>query len=459
MSRIRLLRTASFRLAATYLALFALSALGLGAFVYLSVRHEILANFDERIIEETGALQSAFAREGRERLAEIIAARGSSGGAFDYGLESADGKLLAGELGEPVHGAAGPHVGWTEMKEADDDEAPEEAPEIVRALVSRLSDGSILIVGDERRRSDQALRGILWAFGWAVGAMIALGIVGGLWLSAQFLRRIDAMRMTAQGIMAGDWSRRIPLAPIDDDLSALARTFNQLFNRIEKLLLANKHVSADIAHDLRKPLASMLRRLEAAQREDALPQAVRNAIDAAISEIEGVLQTFDALLRIGQVEAGARRAAFKPIDLAEVAREVVEAFQPAADEEGKALISHLDAPLPLLGDKELLTQMVANLLDNALRHTPRGVRIDVAGARTSRGVLLFVADNGPGVAPQELKAIFQQFYRADAARASSGSELGLSLAAAIAELHGLECSASDNGPGLKITLASANQGE
>ncbi len=459
MSRIRLLRTASFRLAATYLALFALSALGLGAFVYLSVRHEILANFDERIIEETGALQSAFAREGRERLAEIIAARGSSGGVFDYGLESADGKLLAGELGEPVHGAAGPHVGWTEMKEADDDEAPEEAPEIVRALVSRLSDGSILIVGDERRRSDQALRGILSAFGWAVGAMIALGIAGGLWLSAQFLRRIDAMRLTAQGIMAGDWSRRIPLAPIDDDLSALASTFNQLFNRIEKLLLANKHVSADIAHDLRKPLAGMLRRLEAAQREDALPQAVRNAIETAISEIEGVLQTFDALLRIGQVEAGARRAAFKPIDLAEVAREVVEAFQPAADEEGKALISHLDAPLPLLGDKELLTQMVANLLDNALRHTPLGVRIDVAGARTSRGVLLSVADNGPGVAPRELRAIFQRFYRADAARASSGSGLGLSLVAAIAELHGLECSASDNGPGLKVTLASTNQEE
>ena len=409
MSRIRLLRTASFRLAATYLALFTLSALGLGVFVYLSVRREILADFDERIIEETDALHTTFAREGRERLAAIIAARGSSSGAFTYGLESPDGKHLVGELGARVLGAAGARGGWTEVKEAERDEATEDTPEIVRALVSRLSDGSILAVGDERRRSDEALRGILSAFAWAVGATIAMGTAGGLWLSAQFLRRIDAMRLTAQGIMAGDWSRRIPLAPIDDDLSALARTFNRLFNRIEKLLLANKHVSAEIAHDLRKPLATMLRRLEAARRKDASSEAVRSAIETAISEIEGVLETFNALLRIGQVEAGARRAAFKPLDLAEISRDVVEAFQPAAEEEGKALLSHLGAPLRMLGDKELLTQMMANLLDNALRHTPQGVRIEVAGARTPRGVLLSVADNGPGVAPRELKAIFHRF--------------------------------------------------
>ncbi len=457
MSRIRLLRTASFRLATIYLALFTLSALGLGVFVSLSVRHEILADFDERIVEETDSLQSAFAKEGRERLAAIIAARGLSGGAFAYGLKSPDGRLLAGELSGPVLRAAGARVGWTELKEAENDEAAEGKPEIVRALVARLADGSILIVGDERRRSDQALRGILSAFGWAVGATIALGIAGGLWLSAQFLRRIDAMRLTAQGIMAGDWSRRIPLTPIEDDLSALARTFNRLFNRIEKLLLANKHLGADIAHDLRKPLASVLRRLEAAEREDAPAGAVRSAIEATISEIEGVLETFNALLRIGQVEAGARRAAFRPLDLAEISREVVEAFQPAADEEGKALISRLDAPLPMSGDKELLTQMMANLLDNALRHTPKGVRIEVAGAPTSHGVSLSVADNGPGVAPKELKAIFHRFYRADAARATPGSGLGLSLVAAIAELHGFECAASDNHPGLRMTLASADQ--
>ncbi len=456
---IRLIRTTSFRLAAIYLLLFMLSALVLGILVYASVRHEILVEFDDRIQEETNALQSVFAQQGRERLAAIVNARGSGGGAPVYGLENPEGQKLAGDLPLPAHGAAGLRLGWIAMPEADSNEAPEAKPEIVRALASRLADGSILIVGVEQRRTDDALRGVMASFGWAVGATIALGIAGGLWLSAQFLRRIDAMRLTAQGIMAGHWNRRIPLSPIDDDLSALARAFNRLFDRIEKLLLANKHVSADIAHDLRKPLASILRRLEAARRQEASSETVRRAIDAAIAEIEGVLETFSALLRIGQIEAGARRAAFQPLDLASIAREVVEAFQPAAEEKGKALIARLGEPLPMAGDKELLTQMTANLLDNALRHTPSGVRIEVVGERTLRGVSLSVADNGLGVAPQELSAIFQRFYRAPAARGSPGSGLGLSLVAAIAELHGLDCSASDNRPGLRVTLTTAQGDE
>jgi signal transduction histidine kinase len=456
--RLRLVRTTSFRLVAIYLLLFTLSALALGAFVYLSVRREILADFDERIAEETDSLQRIFAREGRDRLTEILEARGaSSGGALIYGLQGRDGRRLAGNLSAPA--ADGPRASWSELKETEDNEASEEKPEVLRALVTPLADGSILIVGDEQRRADTALRGILSVFAWAVGATIALGVAGGLWLSAQFLRRIDAMRLAAHGIMAGDWARRIPLPPVNDDLSALARTFNRLFDRIEKLLLANKHVSADIAHDLRKPLAHILRRLEEARPSDAPSDAVLSALDGSIAEIEGVLETFDALLRIGQIEAGARRAAFKPIDLAEIARDVVEAFQPAADEGGRTLVSRLDKPLPMHGDRELLTQMIANLLDNALRHTPQGVRIAVAGDQLARGVRLTVEDNGPGVDPLDLPAIFQRFYRADAARNSPGSGLGLSLVAAIAELHGLDCSASDNHPGLKVMLTTTDQDE
>src|SRR5208337_622965 len=259
------------------------------------------------------------------------------------------------------------------------------------------------------RRSDEILRGVLSAFGWAVAATLALGTVGGLWLSAQFLRRIDSMRLTARRLMAGDWSGRIPLRGADDDLTALGRTFNRLFDRIEKLLIANKQVSADIAHDLRKPLASMLRRLEAARDGDASPESVGATIEAAIAGIEGVLETFNALLRIGEVEAGARRAAFRPLDLAEVAREVVEAFQPAAEVEGKAIIARLEASLPMPGDKELLVQMIANLVDNAVCHTPSGTSIEVSGEQTSQGVSLSIADDGPGVAPQDLKNIFQRF--------------------------------------------------
>ena len=244
------------------------------------------------------------------------------------------------------------------------------------------------------------------------------------------------------------------LSRTDDDLTALARTFNRLFDRIEKLMHANKQVSADIAHDLRKPLAGVLRRLEAA-RDDLSSGTARGAIDAAIGDVEGVLDTFRALLRIGQVEAGARRAAFRPLDLAELAREVAEAFAPAAEEESKALVQRLEAPLPIAGDKELLVQMIANLIDNALRHTPPGTRIAVEGERTPAGIALSVSDNGPGVATGEMAAIFQRFYRAGGAQRSSGTGLGLALVAAIADLHGLDCRASDNRPGLRVTLTTA----
>jgi signal transduction histidine kinase len=436
-----------------YLLLFTASALALGAFVYVSVRREILADFDDRIVEESGSLKQIFADQGRARLAAVLDARGS-GGALVYGLEDRDGKLIAGDVAAP-RSATQARSGWTQLSESDSNEAPDGKPESLRALMTPLADGSTLIVGDERRRADEALQSVLSAFAWAVGATIGLGTLGGLWLSAQFLGRLDAMRLAAEGIMAGDWGRRIPMARTDDDLSALARTFNRLFDRIQKLLLANKHVSADIAHDLRKPLARMLRRLEAARGHGAASAAVASAIEDAIAEIEGVLETFDALLRIGQIEAGARRAAFKPLDLAQIAVEVVDAFQPAADEEGRTLANLLGTPMPMLGDKDLLTQMIANLLDNAFTHTPRGARIEIAGERTPGGIRLTVADKGPGAPAGDLEAIFQPFYRADAARTSPGSGLGLSLVAAIAELHGLECSATDNCPGLKVTLATA----
>src|SRR5579863_2117889 len=399
--QIRQLRSTSFRLAAIYLTLFTLSVLLLGLFVYASVRKEIARDFDARIVEESESLQSDFARHGREWLQDAIAARGVGGGGLTYGLKDPAGKPLAGDLTDRAYSDRDVRAGWIEMREDESGERAEGPPEVVRALVTRLADGSILVVGDEQRRSTGVMRAIFWAFAWALAATLGLGALGGLYLSTLFLSRIDAMSQTARGIMAGDWRRRIPESKTNDELSAVARTFNRMFDRIENLLEANKYVSANITHDLRKPLARTLRRLEAARGADPASETASAAIEIAIADIQGVLETFNALLRIVQIEAGARRAAFKPLDLAEIAREVADAFRPAAEEEGKTLVARLDAPLPMSGDRELLTQMIANLVDNALRHTPKGIVIEIASERGADGAHFIVADNGPGVAAEE----------------------------------------------------------
>ena len=450
MPRHRLVRTGSFRLAVAYVGLFTLSALILGAVIFVAVRREAMRDIDERIREETYSLTQEFAEHGRDRLAAIVSARNAGSGAFAYGLTDPSGARIAGDL-DPGEATGAPLAfGWGSFSEPDRDEPGKGARDTVRALATRLRDGSTLIVGDEWDSVDRAGREVLAAFAWALAVTLTLGVAGGLLLGAHALRRIDAISAAARAIVAGDWRHRLPLGGANDELADLARTFNGLFDRIEQLLLANKHAGEAIAHDLRKPLAGALRRLESLAR--ARDDDRDTIVAAATADILGVLDTFNALLRISQIEAGARRAAFQPVSLASVARDVVEAFAPAAEDEHKAIACAFDGDFDIVGDRELLTQMLANCVDNALRHTPEGTHIFVEGRmRDGRGVVS-VTDDGPGVPAAEHKRIFERFHRLDATRATPGAGLGLSLVAAVAELHGMSVCALDNAPGLRIEL-------
>jgi signal transduction histidine kinase len=448
----RLLGTASFRLAATYLVMFSASVVLLGVVVYFSVGYEIVRQLDDRLIEETSKLTSYFQKNGLTRLAEHISARKAAGSFLDYRLEDGGGRAVAGGLPAANTADGKYRPGWTTTFIRT--QYPDDEPDLNREheLVTILGDGSTLVVGDELDGVEEAQRAVLFAFGWALAATIVVGAGGGLLLSAAFLRRIDAMTSTARDIIAGDLSRRIPLAKGDADLARLAGAFNRMLDRISALLDANKHVSSAIAHDLRKPLARVLRRLEAARYEPANLAEYEKAVDAALNDINGVLDTFGALLRIGQIESGARRAGFRDVDLAAIALEVAETFQPAAADEGKTLTFELGAKLPMVGDRELLTQLTANLIDNSIRHTPPGSRIEVRSATNGDGGRLIVADNGPGVQTSERNRIFERFYRIDSARATPGDGLGLSLVAAIAGLHDAKVFALDNEPGLKVVV-------
>ena len=392
----------------------------LGAVVYYAVGREIVQQIDQRISQETARFLSEFKGNGLGRLAEHLHTRQVAGAVLDYRLEDSQGQFLAGQLPSLREEDGDYHEGWTTRLIKIESGVDEPEFNLERALVTRLGDGSILVVGDELAGVDEVRRAVLVAFGWALAATIVVGAGGGLLLSAAFLRRIDAMIATAQNIVADDLSRRIPLTKGDADLKRLAAAFNKMLDRISALLEANKNVSSAIAHDLRKPLARVLRGLETVRSGPADLSKYEEAVDAALSDINGVLETFSALLRIGQIESGARLAKFESVDLAVIAKEVAEAFQPAAADEGKMLTFELDARLPMAGDCELLKQLTANLIDNSIRHTPAGSRIEVKSLKDDHGGRLIVLDDGPGVPAYERDRIFDRFYRVDSARDAGG---------------------------------------
>jgi signal transduction histidine kinase len=278
---------------------------------------------------------------------------------------------------------------------------------------------------------------------------LALALLGGLVMSFASLRRIEAMHRAAAAIMQGDLSQRLPVAGSGDDFDKLAGMVNAMLGEIERLIGDIKAAGDNIAHDLRTPLTRLRTRLEGALRRGGRVEDHRAAMEDAIVETDQLLATFRALLRIGEVEAGARRAGFTEVDLVKLVTSAADLFEPLAAERGLAFTAAIDAAPMVRGDPDLLFEAVANLLDNAVKFTPSGGNI--ALSLSAEGEIA-VADNGPGL-PSELKdALFQRFTRGDKARHLPGNGLGLSLVAAVARLHGFPLSLVNTEPGCRAAL-------
>jgi signal transduction histidine kinase len=248
----------------------------------------------------------------------------------------------------------------------------------------------------------------------------------------------------------------VPVKGSDDDLDRLAITFNRMLDRIAALMESVKQVSSDVAHDMRTPLTRLRNRLEAGL---AAPQERDVAMEGALADLDAILETFAAILRIAQIESGARRAAFGPCDLTAIARTVVDAFAPSAEDARQALSLAAGSPVRVDGDPELLTQMLVNLVENALRHAGPGAHIEVGVRRTAGGAVLTVTDNGPGVPAAERERLFDRFYRLEHSRSTPGSGLGLALVAAVAKLHDAEVRLLDAAPGLEARISFPPSGE
>jgi signal transduction histidine kinase len=438
-------RTATFRLVALYVAVFAGSVAILGTFLFWAAGAALEHQMKQRIENEMVQLRTSYRSAGLDGLAQTVREREKSRPAnpTTYLVLGPGGYRLAGSMAATPSGP-----GWTDLRL----EEPPGDVSYLRVLAEKIEGGGLFAVGESTELLDEVGDAILNAFAAAFGAVLVLGIAGGLALSMFFLRRVEAVTRTAEAIIAGDLSRRIPTRGTNDDFDRLALTLNRMLDRIADLIDSLKQVSSDVAHDLRTPLSRLRQELELAQRNTGSPEQHQAALDSAIGNVDEILATFSALLRIAQIGAGTRRSGFRDVDLSGIFVTVVEAFGPAAEDAGHSMCDEIAPGISIRGDRELLIQLLANLVENAIRHTPPGTTIKLSLKRKGGVVVGCVADTGPGVPVGERERIFRRFYRLERSRSLPGNGLGLSMVAAISELHGIRLEVLDNQPGLRVIL-------
>jgi signal transduction histidine kinase len=311
-----------------------------------------------------------------------------------------------------------------------------------------------LLVGRDVRDLEATRSLIVGALGWGLAISVGLALAGGLMMTSRMVRRIEAINDTSREIVEGDLTRRIPASGSGDDFDKLVGNLNGMLDRITGLMETVRQVSDNIAHDLRTPLTRLRSRLEIARAQQGRSEAeARAAVEQAIEEADGLLATFNALLRIARIEAEQRREGFAPVDLGSLLTDVAELYEPVAAERDQTIALELGSGASVEGDRDLLLQAVANLVDNAIKYTPVGGHV-VLGLQTAGELVdLYVTDTGPSIPADQRERVFDRFHRLEASRSTPGSGLGLSLVRAVARLHGATIRLSDDAPGLRVTLA------
>jgi signal transduction histidine kinase len=454
----KLLRTTAFRLTLVYLTLFAFFAAFVLVYFAWNTRRLITEQITETVDTEIQGLRELYAQGGIRRLVFAIDERAVRPGSNLYLLTTATGEGLAGNVGSLTAGVLDT-PGWTETfyrRLEDLDQSEHHA----LVQVTQLAGGFRLLVGRDLEERDR-LRSILFAAGqWSFAIVVLLGLAGGLFVMRRVLKRVDAMTDATQAIMRGDLSERLPIAGTGDELDRLADNLNVMLDRIEALMRGLKEVSDNIAHDLKTPLTRLRNRCEEALRIAEDESHYRAALESTIEESDALIRTFNALLMIARAESGQARDHMGEFDVAEVARGIAELYEPLADEKGLNLKVDAPAATRVHGNRELVSQALANLVDNAIKYAaahpnPTGARPEIvvkAAAGEGDRILLTIADNGPGIPEADRGRAVERFVRLEQSRSQPGSGLGLSLANAVAHLHGGELRLEDNQPGLRSVI-------
>src|SRR6266511_1027897 len=435
----KLLRTTAFKLTLVYLTVFALFAVFLLAYFAWNTRRLITEQITQTVDAEITGLAEQYRQGGIRRLVFVVDARSRRPGSSLYLVTTRAGEGLAGNVGSLATGIL-ETPGWTETayRRLDDPDGVEHHA-LVR--VFQLPAGFRLLVGRDLEERERLYDIVLAAGRWSLAIVIVLGVAGGFFVTRRVLKRVDAMTETTRKIMDGDLAGRLPIAGTGDELDRLATNLNAMLERIEALMHGLKEVSDNIAHDLKTPLTRLRNRCEEALRLAEDESQYRAALESTIEESDGLIRTFNALLMI--------------------ARGVGDLYEPLADDKGLVLKVEAPASAPVRGNRELVSQALANLVDNAIKYGQRngagenGAEADIVVKAMGEGdrILLTVTDAGPGIPEADRGRAVERFVRLEQSRSQPGSGLGLSLASAVARLHGGELKLEDNHPGLRTVIS------
>ncbi len=446
------LTSSTFRLALIAIGTFGVIASAIFSYVYLSTASYVRSRSDRAIMADYSSLQTTYERSGRDGLVALIEQRIADRSFASNVYLLADPSLvpLAGNL------RAWPSTvtaarGWAEFRAPEPLRDAADRP-LLRATFETLPGGDRLLVGRDIGDLDGFTDQMKLAVISGVALIFLLAAVASILVTRRTVGRIEQINATSRAIMLSGLDKRIPLRGTNDEWDRVAENLNLMLDRIETLMGEVKQVSDNVAHDLRTPLTRMRGRLEKAYHRQRDSGDDQSLIGDTIADLDAVLRIFSSLTRIAQIETQERKGAFRTVNLVEIASEVVELYDAAAEQDGTRLTLVGDREVLVTGDRDLIFDAIANLVDNAIKHGRTGGQVVVANETIDGRPVVSIADDGPGIPVDQYEHVFKRFYRLEQSRYTPGNGLGLSLVAAVARLHGGRIEMLENSPGLKLML-------
>ncbi|WP_346900504.1 HAMP domain-containing sensor histidine kinase [uncultured Roseibium sp.] len=446
MHRADLFRSSGFRIAILYTGLFLVGAVIAGATSYLIIRQELVLRHDRSVEQDYRFFEGIYQAGGRADLIETAKMQAIAARPDDKVI------LLLDEAGAKLSGNVNPVAGLPKSGEVSAARLGLNGDYDYLVIKRKLGDVTV-IVGSSGEDVSEVEEVFFQGAFWAALLLVAISLSGGLALAVRMNGRIREIRHALKEVADGRFDIRMPKSNAGDDIDRLTALVDSTIARLGKAVDINRQITTDIAHDLKTPMNRLRIEIEdaLARSEDGLP--VTDQLSAMEKETSGILATFDALLRIAQIESGARKARFEPVNLTALLSDVVELYDAHAEETGARLSLEIPADLPTVpGDRELLAQLFANLIDNGLKHGGKTPTIGIIAEADAQEVTVRVADNGPGIPLEDRETVFQRLYRLEKSRTTAGTGLGLSLVKAIADLHDAGITLENAEPGLAVII-------